>query len=157
MPELEKLVPASNKQKEEIPAPVSKPAVTPLASDLPAYIEAEESLEIPQDEVRGLKFTINKISDFECWFSIVLEVMLGIRFFFKLIGADPSNPFAAILYALTDIILFPFSTLIHNPSLQVNQAFETTTLLAMFAYWLIFWAIRWFVRILVSAPEEPIK
>jgi hypothetical protein len=58
---------------------------------------------------------------------------------------------------LTDIILFPFSTLVHNPSLHVNQAFEITTLIGMGIYWLLFWLLRSFVRILVSEPQEPVE
>ena len=145
MPDLEKL------------APVSKPVMTPPASKPATHTEAEESLKIPQDEVDSSKFIIGKIADFLRWFSIVLEVMLGIRFLLKLIGADPSNPFAAFLYALTDIILFPFSTLVHNPSLHVNQAFEITTLIGMGIYWLLFWLLGSFVRILVSEPQEPVE
>ena len=132
-------------------------ASTPSVSEPVMHNELEENLELRQDEARTLKFVIGKIGDFLRWFSIVLEVMLGIRFLLKLIGADPSNAFAAFLYALTDIILFPFNTLVQNPSLHVNQAFEITTLIGMGIYWLLFWLLRSFVRILVSEPHEPVE
>ena len=132
-------------------------APTPPTGEPLMHNELEEKIESQQEEARTLKFVIGKIGDFLHWFAIVLEVMLGIRFLLKLIGADPSNLFAAFLYALTDIILFPFSTLVPNPSLHVNQAFEITTLIGMGVYWLLFWLLRSFVRILVSEPQEPVE
>jgi YGGT family len=73
----------------------------------------------------------------------------------KLIGADPINLFAGFLYALTDIILFPFSNIVRAPSIHPPyQAFEWSTLIAMGIYALIFWAIRRFLRILITNPNE---
>ena len=148
-----------NAQPTDVMPDLPQKPVTPMppASAPVMHNEVEENLELRQDEARTLKFVIGKIADFLRWFSIVLEVMLGIRFLLKLIGADPSNPFAAFLYALTDIILFPFSTLVHIPSLHVNQAFEITTLIGMGIYWLLFWLLGSFVRILVSEPQEPVE
>src|ERR1051326_3633743 len=137
--------------------PQKSVASTPPVSETVTHNELEENLELRQDEARTLKFVIGKTGDFLRWFSIVLEVMLGIRFLLKLIGADPNNAFAAFLYALTDIILFPFNTLVQNPSLHVNQAFEITTLIGMGIYALLFWLLRSFVRILVSEPHEPVE
>ena len=120
--------------------------------------EMEEKLEVPEDEGgRTLKFVIGKFGDFLRWFLIVLEAALGIRFLFKLIGADPTNLFANFLYALTDIVLFPFSNIVHNPSFHPNEAFELTTLIGMGIYWLIFWLLGSFIRILVSEPQEPVE
>ncbi|HEV2654141.1 MAG TPA: YggT family protein, partial [Ktedonobacteraceae bacterium] len=97
-----------------------------------------------------------KLNDFIQWFIAVLEVTLAIRFVLKLIGADPNNLFAGFLYALTDIILFPFSTIVRSPSIHPPyQAFEWSTLIAMAIYALVFWAIGRFLRILISSPEEP--
>ena len=137
--------------------PQKRIAPTPPGGEPVTRDEVEEILEVRQDEARTLKFVIGKIGDFLRWFAIVLEIMLAIRFLFKLIGADPGNVFAAFLYALTDIILFPFSNLVPNPSLHVNQAFEITTLIGMGIYWLFFWLLRSFTRILVSEPQEPVE
>ena len=113
----------------------------------------DDSAEIRQEEALTFRYAIGKLNDFLQWFVSVLEVTLAIRFILKLIGADPGNLFAGFLYALTDIVLFPFSTIVHSPQHQ-NQAFEWSTLIAMIIYWLAFWAIRRFLRILISGPEE---
>ena len=116
---------------------------------------AESEAETRQEEARTVRYAIDKLMDFLRWFSTVLEVLLAIRFVLRLIGAYPYNPFAGFLYALTDIVLSPFSTLIPSPSLRTYQAFEWSTLIAMVIYWLLFWAINRFLRIIASPSEEP--
>lgn len=115
-----------------------------------------DSEETRHEEALTVRYAIGKLNDFIQWFIAVLEVTLAIRFVLKLIGADPNNLFAGFLYALTDIILFPFSTIVHSPSIHPPyQAFEWSTLIAMAIYALVFWAIGRFLRILISSPEEP--
>ena len=114
-----------------------------------------ESAEARQEEARTVRYAIGKLNDFLQWFITVLEVTLAIRFLLKLIGADPGNLFAGFLYALTDIILFPFSGIVPSPSVHLYQAFEWSTLIAMIVYALVFWAIRRFLSILITSPEEP--
>jgi len=120
-------------------------------------VAVEDIAEIQQERASTLKFIIGKVGDFLRWFAIVLEVTLAIRFVFMLIGADPTNIFAEFIYALTGIILFPFSNIVHNPSFRTNEAFEITTLIGMAIYWLIFWLLISFFRILVSEPKEPVE
>ncbi len=71
----------------------------------------------------------------------------------KLIGAVPYNLFAGFLYALTDILLFPFMNIVGSPQFSQYQSFEFPTLIAIGIYYLVFWALRRFLRILISSPE----
>ena len=114
-----------------------------------------ESAEARQEEARTIRYAIGKLNDFLRWFTVVLEATLIIRFFLKLIGADPHNLFAGFIYALTHILLFPFFGIVGETSIRSNQALEWSTLIAVIVYWLIFWAIRRFLLILISSPEEP--
>jgi YGGT family len=116
-----------------------------------------EGADAQQEGGPTVRFAVGKLSDFIQWFVFVLEVMLFIRFVLKLIGADPNNAFAGFLFALTDIILFPFLTIVPNPSVHPNEAIELTTLIGMGIYYLIYWAIKRFLRILITEPEEPIS
>jgi hypothetical protein len=113
-----------------------------------------ESAEARQEEARTIRYAIGKLNDFLQWFAVVLEITLLIRFFLKLIEANASNLFAGFLYALTDILLFPFAGILATPP---HEVFEWSTLIAMVVYWLIFWAIRRFLLILISSPEEGIS
>jgi YGGT family len=116
------------------------------------------SAEARQEEARTIRYAIGKLNDFLQWFAVVLEITLLIRFFLKLIEADAHNLFAGFLYALTDILLFPFAGILPwaTPPHEVVR-FEWSTLIAMIVYWLIFWAIRRFLLILISSPEEGIS
>jgi hypothetical protein len=131
------------------PTPPPPPPVPP--SERASEIESVER----QEEARTVRYAIGKLNDFLRWFIAVLEVTLALRFLLKLIGADPTNLFAGFLFALTDIILFPFSTIVHNPASSHSfQVFEWSTLIAMGIYYLILWAITRFLRILISGPED---
>ena len=136
------LRPVAPQQQQQVSADSSAPDV--------------DSEETRHEEALTVRYAIGKLNDFIQWFIAVLEVTLAIRFILKLIGADPNNLFAGFLYALTDIILFPFSTIVRSPSIHPPyQAFEWSTLIAMAIYALLFWAIGRFLRILISSPEEP--
>ena len=143
---------------EEIPMrPVARASVpeTPVHS-----VQSDpdsEGADVQQEGGPTVRFAVGKLSDFIQWFVFVLEVMLFIRFVLKLIGADPTNAFAGFLFALTDILLFPFSNIVSNPSVHVNEAIELTTLIGMGIYYLIYWAIKRFLRILITEPEDPIS
>ena len=141
------------KRMEDLPKKVVPPPAPPPPPPVPQISEAEEA-EAREEEARTVRYAIGKLNDILQWFIAVLEATLIIRFLLKLIGADPTNLFAGFLYALTDIILLPFNNIVRAPSIHTNQAFEWSTLIAMAIYWLLFWAIRRFLRIVVSGPGE---
>ena len=146
------VIPSNRERMEDLP-PKQIPQM-PVPSPAEESAAVIESVETRQEEARTIRYAIGKLVDFLQWFLIVMEITLVIRFFFKLIGADPSNLFAGFLYALTDIVLFPFANIVSSPSIRLNQAFEWSTLIAMLIYWLIFWAVRRFLSILISNPDE---
>jgi hypothetical protein len=149
-------VPRSDRM-EDLPlrAPPPQAQQSPLATNVSPDVDSEETR---HEEALTVRYAIGKLNDFIQWFIAVLEVTLAIRFILKLIGADPNNLFAGFLYALTDIILFPFNTIVHSSSIHPPyQAFEWSTLIAMAIYALLFWAIGRFLRILISSPEEPVS
>lgn len=101
-----------------------------------------------------VRFALGKVNDYLLWYLVVLETVLALRFLLKLIGVDPNNPFAGFLYALTDILLYPFLGIVASPSIHPpNQSFEFSTLIAMTVYFLVFYALRRFLRIL-RTPED---
>ncbi len=115
---------------------------------------AADSTAAGQAEAFDFKNAINKLIQVIQWFVAVLEITLVIRFFFKLFGAAQDNPFVGFLYALTDVILFPFSTIFRSSAIHPNNVLEWSTLVGMVIIWLIYMAIRWLLRIVVSDPEE---
>lgn len=81
----------------------------------------------------------------------LLEIMLGLRFFLKLIAANPDSGFSVFVYGLTAPFVAPFASLIGTPTFG-SVVFEATTLIAMGVYALLFWGIMQVVRIVSDRP-----
>lgn len=143
-------------QPKPAPSQPAYPAATPAGGATSSTADVE-SVEERQEEALTIKFAIGKLNDYLQWFLWVLETMLILRFILKMFGADPGNLFAGFLYALTDIILVPFHNIVPSPKLNPNQAFEFSTLIAGAIYFLVFYALRRFLHILISNPEEPVE
>jgi uncharacterized protein YggT (Ycf19 family) len=152
-PFMEDLMPKPPSQQSQAQAQ-AQPASENIAQ--PGPLEAAASPETGQEEALTIKFAIGKLNDYLLWFLMVLEVTLLMQFILKLIGADPKNLFAGFLYALTYLPLYPFTDIVTSPSIHPpNQSFEFSTLIAITVYFLVFYALRRFLRILISGPEEP--
>ncbi len=77
----------------------------------------------------------------------ILETSLALRFLFKLIGVNPANTIASILYGFTDLFVAPFANLTGTPAAE-GMVFEFTTLIAMLVYALVFYAIARIVYVI---------
>ena len=75
------------------------------------------------------------------WYSLYLiETLLAIRFVLKLLGANPNAAFSDLIYSLSYIFTWPFTTVFTHNYIE-GSIFEWTTLLAMLVYWLLATAI----------------
>ena len=75
------------------------------------------------------------------WYILgIIEVLLGLRFVLKLLGANPLAIFTDIIYSITSMFVSPFVS-VFRTSYPAGTAFEWTTLLAMFIYYLIAYGI----------------
>jgi hypothetical protein len=83
----------------------------------------------------------------------ILEVLLALRVFLKLIAANPGNLFASLLYSFTDLFLFPFAGLTRTPSAG-GMMLEVHTLIAMVVYALAAWALERLVWVIFYRPRE---
>ena len=70
----------------------------------------------------------------------LLEALIGFRIFLRLIAANPGNWFTAFVYQLTDIFLWPFQSIVANPSFQ-GFVLEITSFIAMLVYAVAGWAL----------------
>jgi len=137
------------------PSPVNAIAAQPQQSE---PIERGETAVTGREEALTIKFAIGKLNDYLLWFLMVLEVILLIEFFLMLIGAAPNNLFAGFMYALTVIPLYPFNGIVPPTKLGSSGAvIEWSTFIAMAVYFLLFYALRRFLHILISSPEEPVE
>ncbi|HEY7420056.1 MAG TPA: hypothetical protein VH593_33065 [Ktedonobacteraceae bacterium] len=82
----------------------------------------------------------------------VLEIVLALRFVFRLLGANQYNGFVAALYSFSYIFAAPFSGIFTNPTVGSSYVFELSTLVAMIIYALVAWGLIALARI-VFAPK----
>jgi len=81
----------------------------------------------------------------------LLEVLLGMRFFLKLIAANPESGFAWFIYGISGLFVMPFTDLVSNWATG-GSLLEVTTLIAMVVYVLVFWGMARVFRILADHP-----
>jgi hypothetical protein len=151
---------------EELPLkpPPQYPMQPPPANEMvaqpqqPGPLEVGESAVTGREEALTIKFAIGKLNDYLLWFLMVLEITLAIEFFLMLIGAAQNNLFAGFMYALTVIPLFPFNGIVPGTKMGSGGAvIEWSILIAMAVYFLVFYALRRFLHILISSPEELVE
>jgi hypothetical protein len=82
-----------------------------------------------------------------------LEALLGLRLVLKLLAANPGNPFASLIYALSDIFVWPFVGLTITPS-AAGIVVEIHTVIAMIVYAVLGWLFISFVRLLLFRRTE---
>jgi hypothetical protein len=145
------------------PVPQQYPVQSPPASEnivQPAQpgSESVESAQIGQEEALTIRLAIGKLNDYLQWFLLVLELALLMEFFLMLIGASTNNPFTGFTYALTVIPLYPFNGIVPSTKLGTGGAsIEWSTLIAMAVYFVVFYAVRRFLHIVITSPEEPVQ
>jgi len=82
----------------------------------------------------------------------ILEALIGLRVILRLIAANPGNPFARFIYALSGVFVWPFLGLTGTPSAN-GAALEISSLVAMLVYALLAWIIVKLVWILIDRPR----
>jgi len=113
------------------------------------YKEIRTTQQDPGNELRIITY---KITQFVWLLIIILETLIAIRIGLKLLGANPANIFAALLYGLTDIFLFPFNSLVHNPTFD-GMVLEITSFFAMLLYALLGWVIERLIYLIFYWPR----
>ena len=84
----------------------------------------------------------------------VVDVLLAMRFIFKLLGASTQSAFVALLYGLTAPLAAPFQGMFGSPA-QAGSVLEPASLVALIIYALIGWGIVSLIRIRHSRRRPP--
>lgn len=80
----------------------------------------------------------------------VMEVIMLLRFIFRLLGANPGSPFVSFLYQLSHVFVVPFNGIFNDQALGTRSVFEVSTLIAMLLYALIAWGLVSLVRVILA-------
>jgi YGGT family len=112
-----------------------------------------------QQKKQARKYGVAKIMDYLQWLLFALEMLFLLRFVLKLIGADPTNQFAVTLYNFTGFFLAPFEGIVPSTTLghHGNGVIEWSTLVGTAVYALLFYLVRYFLRITISRPRESLE
>jgi len=120
-----------------------------IVTQQPGYATTERVTRDVAAETRLRLFQINRI----IWSILgLLEILLGFRFIFKLLGANPDSGFGAFLFGITGPFVAPFTGFLPTPA-SAGMVLEATTLVAMAVYALIFWGIVYVIRIAMDRPS----
>ena len=119
----------------------------------PAGNQIENRVEVYQDKNVILANSQSWVTNIISFLLGVLEVILALRFVFRLLGASQDNSFLLFLYNLSHVFVAPFHGIFHDQTLGTGNVFELSTLIAMLVSALIAWGLVALSR-LVFAPNE---
>lgn len=85
----------------------------------------------------------------------LLEAALALRIFLKLLGANPANPFAGLLYGVTGVFLVPFVGLTGTPA-SGGMVLEVSSVIAMVVYALLAWVLERLVWVIFYRPRTAV-
>jgi hypothetical protein len=120
----------------------------------PAVVYADEPVyqeRIVQDVGSEERQVLNKATQFIWLIGGLVEGLIAMRVFLKLIAANPNSTFANLVYGLTDLLLWPFVGLTATPTAN-GMVLEIPSLIAMVVYAVAFYV---FVKLLWLLFEQP--
>ncbi len=82
----------------------------------------------------------------------LLEALIGLRVLLRLIAANPANFFAVLVYRMSYFFVWPFLGLTRTPNAN-GAVVEVSSIIAMFVYALIAWAIVQLIWIVFDRPR----
>jgi hypothetical protein len=71
----------------------------------------------------------------------VVDALLIVRFFLRALAANADAGFAQAIYAITGVLVAPFSGLFGTPQIATGAALELSTLIALIVYGAIGWLL----------------
>jgi len=84
----------------------------------------------------------------------ILEALIGLRVFLKLIAANPNNAFAALVYNASSLFVWPFSGLTRTPAAD-GMVLDIPSIIAMLVYALVAWVVVRLIWIVLDRPGAP--
>ncbi len=109
----------------------------------PAGNYVENSSEVYEDRNQSRANTRYWIATVTYFILGVLEIILALRFIFRLLGANMGNSFISLLYNLSHVFVGPFNGIFNDQTIsaRIGSVFEVSTIIAMLIYALIAWGI----------------
>jgi len=106
-----------------------------------------------EKELTPRQIVLRKTTRFIWWGTAVLEGLIALRVALRMMAANPANPFANFVYALTSLFLWPFQTLTTNPAAD-GVVLEISSVIAMMVYLLLAWMIVEMLWLIMGRERE---
>ncbi len=81
----------------------------------------------------------------------LVNILLLIRFFFRISGANPAAGIVSAVYSITNVFMAPFRFIFPTSQITSQSYFEWSVLVAIVFYLLFAWIIRKVVRMVYTA------
>lgn len=111
----------------------------------------ERQTQVVDNVAAGQRLAVSRLATLIWILFGALEALIGLRVLLKLIAANPANPFAALIYAFTDLFLWPFSGLTITPAVE-GMVLELSSIIAMLVYAFIGWLLVRLVWVIFYRP-----
>jgi len=102
-----------------------------------------------EDHVAARREVVSKITQIIWILGLTNQFLLGLNVILKVIGANPNNGFARLIYAYRDLMLVPFESLIANPSYEYF-VLDLKALIAMFVYLFLTWVFAQLIWVIFN-------
>jgi len=86
-----------------------------------------------------------------------LEVLLGFRLIFKVLGANTESTFVSIIYSVTSVFIAPFTGIFRTAKtagIETQSVLEPALIIAMLVYVLLAWGIVRLIDIIKNRNES---
>lgn len=83
----------------------------------------------------------------------LVDLVLTLRFFFRLFGANPNAQFTTLLYAISEPLLLPFRAIFQSVQLPQGGVIEWSILVAMLAYSIIGYLINELLAVFLDRSD----
>lgn len=82
----------------------------------------------------------------------LITALLGFRFIFRLLGANPTAVIVDLLYSVSAVFLAPFQYIFPTPSIE-GVVFEWSTLVAVLGYFFLGYLLKQLVTMVFTAKQ----
>jgi hypothetical protein len=76
------------------------------------------------------------------FFTIISEIVLGIRILLRLFAANPATSFVQFIYKTSADLLYPFRGIFPTPVIGNEYVLDTTAIFAIFMYLILLYLIE---------------
>ena len=119
-----------------------------VVTEQPGY---ERRQEVVEDVATERYDTVSRLAQITWLVFGLLEAAIVLRIILKFMAANPANPFANLIYTLTDIFLWPFFGLTATPQLG-GMVLELSSIIALVVYAVVAWVVVRLIWLLFYKP-----